>query len=170
MKKLLLIIAIILIAINCKSQLLISEQRPVSQYENIVKLDSNDKYSVEIDSLGVVVKYSKFKTDTIVSCPTRDTIKVMLLYSDTTIYKSISRYSTLDTAGNYTKLLDIRNTGIFWVFGYEVLEKRSRYEDGVKDSNGMVIHLPNWSHVKYLNDQKKEWNKNFVIWQTIDIK
>ena len=107
----------------------------------------------------------------------RDTVRVMLLMSDTSTTKATlcCREDTLnDNRGGKTIMVtqyskDSYSTSVYWKFGYSVREKYNRN----MESNG------DWScwnckdymmHSYYLDDKKKSISPTTIVWQSVSVK
>ncbi len=80
----------------------------------------------------------------------KDTIRVLLL--------------VIDTLNSYSKTIN-------WQYGYSVKEKHSN-DEGVYDA-GFIAGWKRkeyWLHAYYLNEKKKPFSKNIIIWQSKEIK
>jgi hypothetical protein len=105
------------------------------------------------DTLPITLSYNT-STGIIIPSPSpseRDTIKCILLITDTS-YKMIFN-------------------NVLWQFGYEVRKKtdyNKMYYNGIEYFNG--TQYSEWQHIYFLDENKKRFSKNIIVWDSKNIK
>jgi len=102
---------------------------------------------------------------------TPDTIKVILLVSDTSEYKilfSCEEVGSKDTTQNYKKFFNHSKTIIqpYCLTGYSVRLKKCCIE-GNNTNYPIHIPVPYYTHLFYLDENKQPLSPTIIIWQSI---
>lgn len=105
----------------------------------------------------------------------RDTIKVIISISDTSVHSSVSTNYKMVICGDTTKPFpcDYKHdtsyhydSNIYWVFAYEIREKHNTSE-GIIDPMiyANANYVDYWQHITFLDLNKNPFPSNIIIWQ-----
>lgn len=111
--------------------------------------------------------------------PTLDTIKVVMLVSDTSHYYSIyyTAHPCKDRTNLYTLCVeavkeDKGNCGYgqcFWMYGFEVRQKNCCV-NGNNTNLSFYQQVPYYTHLYYLDDKKNKLKSGMIVWMSTPVK
>ena len=113
-----------------------------------------------------------------------DTVNVVMLMCDTAKPYYVNTYCTFDslTCEGWVGHVEYDTTYygysqvVCWQFGLEILEKHNTSEGKIDpgcticvDERGKIVdcYYDYWVHVKYLDTDKNEISKDYIIWQSV---
>lgn len=132
-----------------------------NEKEILLTKDSNGKrWNPSDTSYSYLFNGYRLKQDSAVHRPKFDTIKVVMLVSDTTIHNLYPKSTNAITS--------YFDNSAFWQYGFEILERKSGYNKWGYES--ACPTCPDyWEHVKYLDSNKNPLKPEIIVWMSKSI-
>ena len=163
MKKVIIIIIDVFITVSMFGQIL----------DTTILITPHRRIEYNIDSsIFTSVKWYKqgIYTDSIWTIKEHyDTVKVIMLLSDTSTHKSW--VLLLDKNATVKEAISPYIPYCFWEYGYSVREKHNTDEDSIDPYFTYGYKCRDYFiHKFYLDENKNPLNKNYIVWQSQQIK